>query len=435
MPDDVVADGVELVRDEDEVAVAGVQGQRAAAGGCSRGRAARASPTLAQRRSAPTIGIARRASRARCGSAAGTAPRSGSSGRPRPGVWHLLALPDHADDHGGTHAMQGLMQDVPLTLPHFFERAEQAVPRQGDRHRHGDGPRAHHLRRVGRAHPPARRRARRPRHQRRRPGGHVRAGTRPATSSCTSRRRAPAGCCTRSTSGCSPSSSPTSSTTPRTRSSSSTGRCSALLWPLVDHLRDRAPHRGDGRRQGRGARAPTAARPRSTTTRTCWPPPTRSTFRRRRREPGRVDVLHERHHRATPRASSTPTARRSCTRWARWLPAASACPGDRPHPAGRADVPRQRLGPRPRRAWPSGANLVMPGPDLSAAVARRPHRGGEGHVAAGVPTIWMGVLPELEGRDLVRPAGHPVRRLGRAAGAVGGVPRADRACRSCRPGA
>ena len=67
------------------------------------------------------------------------------------------------------------------------------------------------------AHPPPGRRARRPGHLRRRPRRHVRLEHAPATSSCTSPRRAPAGCCTPSTSGSSPSRSPTSSTTPRTR--------------------------------------------------------------------------------------------------------------------------------------------------------------------------------------------------------------------------
>ena len=47
-------------------------------------------------------------------------------------------------------------------------------------------------------------------------------------------------------------------------------------------------------------------------------------------------------------------------------------------------------------------------------------------MAAGVPTIWMGVLPQLEGRDTVQPAGHPLRRLGRAQGALGGLPPAPR---------
>jgi fatty-acyl-CoA synthase len=48
----------------------------------------------------------------------------------------------------------------------------------------------------------------------------------------------------------------------------------------------------------------------------------------------------------------------------------------------------------------AGASLVFPGPDLSPpAIADLMERG---HVtlAAGVPTIWMGVLPLLDGRDL-----------------------------------
>ena len=47
----------------------------------------------------------------------------------------------------------------------------------------------------------------------------------------------------------------------------------------------------------------------------------------------------------------------------------------------------------------TGATLVMPGADLSApALATLIAEEGV-TVAAGVPTIWMGVLPELEGRD------------------------------------
>ena len=83
--------------------------------------------------------------------------------------------------------MQGLMQDVPLTLPHLFERAEKLFSDKEIVTATATGRRAHDLRRVGRAHPPARRRARRPRHQRRRPGRPRSPGTPPATSSCTSR--------------------------------------------------------------------------------------------------------------------------------------------------------------------------------------------------------------------------------------------------------
>ena len=77
----------------------------------------------------------------------------------------------------------------------------------------------------------------------------------------------------------------------------------------------------------------------------------------------------------------------------------------------------------------------MPGPDLSPPAIADLIVEERVTVAAGVPTIWMGVLPELEGPRHVGAAGHPVRRLGRAQGAVGGLPRADSACRSCRRGA
>src|SRR4029079_14595163 len=47
----------------------------------------------------------------------------------------------------------------------------------------------------------------------------------------------------------------------------------------------------------------------------------------------------------------------------------------------------------------SGATLVMPGPDLSAPAIATLMEQGRITIAAGVPTIWMGVLPELAGRD------------------------------------
>jgi fatty-acyl-CoA synthase len=46
-----------------------------------------------------------------------------------------------------------------------------------------------------------------------------------------------------------------------------------------------------------------------------------------------------------------------------------------------------------------GADLVMPGPDLSPTGLASLIESERVTVAAGVPTIWMGVLPELEGRD------------------------------------
>ncbi len=47
----------------------------------------------------------------------------------------------------------------------------------------------------------------------------------------------------------------------------------------------------------------------------------------------------------------------------------------------------------------TGASLVMPGPDLSAPTLADLLVEHKVTVAAGVPTIWMGVLPELAGRD------------------------------------
>ncbi|HRE02405.1 MAG TPA: AMP-binding protein, partial [Ilumatobacteraceae bacterium] len=47
----------------------------------------------------------------------------------------------------------------------------------------------------------------------------------------------------------------------------------------------------------------------------------------------------------------------------------------------------------------SGASLVMPGPDLSGKAIADLIVNERVTVAAGVPTIWMAVLPELQGRD------------------------------------
>jgi fatty-acyl-CoA synthase len=47
----------------------------------------------------------------------------------------------------------------------------------------------------------------------------------------------------------------------------------------------------------------------------------------------------------------------------------------------------------------TGASLVMPGPDLSPGAVADLIESEQVTVAAGVPTIWMGVLSELDGRD------------------------------------
>ncbi len=47
----------------------------------------------------------------------------------------------------------------------------------------------------------------------------------------------------------------------------------------------------------------------------------------------------------------------------------------------------------------TGASLVMPGPDLSGPAVAKLIVDERVTVAAGVPTIWMAVLPELQGKD------------------------------------
>ena len=102
--------------------------------------------------------------------------------------------------------MQGLMQDVPLSITTLFERAEQNFGHKGVVTATAAGRERVDLRRLGASArdasaAPSTRSASRP------TAGSPRSpGTRPATSSCTSPRRAPGGCCTRSTSACSPSS-------------------------------------------------------------------------------------------------------------------------------------------------------------------------------------------------------------------------------------
>ncbi|MGH2968476.1 MAG: AMP-binding protein, partial [Solirubrobacteraceae bacterium] len=48
----------------------------------------------------------------------------------------------------------------------------------------------------------------------------------------------------------------------------------------------------------------------------------------------------------------------------------------------------------------AGASFVMPGPDLSPGAIAGLMESEKVTLAAGVPTIWMGVLDELEGRDM-----------------------------------
>ncbi|HET6877864.1 MAG TPA: long-chain fatty acid--CoA ligase [Jatrophihabitans sp.] len=54
----------------------------------------------------------------------------------------------------------------------------------------------------------------------------------------------------------------------------------------------------------------------------------------------------------------------------------------------------------PYAAGMAGASLIMPGPDLSPAAVLELLETERVSVTGGVPTIWMGMLPLIEGRDL-----------------------------------
>ena len=75
----------------------------------------------------------------------------------------------------------------------------------------------------------------------------------------------------------------------------------------------------------------------------------------------------------------------------------------------------------------AGANLVMPGPGMTPAALLDLLESERVTITAGVPTIWMGMLPLLDGRDLSVAAPGDLRRLGGAQGAVGGLAQGDRA--------
>ena len=82
----------------------------------------------------------------------------------------------------------------------------------------------------------------------------------------------------------------------------------------------------------------------------------------------------------------------------------------------------------------AGADLVMPGPDLSGPAIADLIVDERVTVAAGVPTIWMQALPELQGPRHLGAAGDPVRRLGGARSRCRRPTASSSASRSCRRG-
>ena len=169
-----------------------------------------------------------------------------------------------------------------------------------------------------------------------------------------------------------------------------------LLWPLIDNLetvkhvvvmddggRRRDPRRRPHPRLRDAAQGRRAGRVRVD----------------RGREPGRRDVLHERHHRPPEGRRLLATAARSCTRWARWSPT--------PPAVSERDTIMPVVPMFHANAWGlcqaavmAGSNLAMPGPKMQPQAIAELMEGEKVTLAAGVPTIWMGVLPELKGRDL-----------------------------------
>ncbi len=102
--------------------------------------------------------------------------------------------------------MQGLMQDVPLTVIQLFERAEQVFAHKVVDDGDADRPPAPRPTGTGRSGPVGSAACSTPSASRPTAGWGRSPGTRRGTSSCTSPRPAPDGCCTRSTSACSPNS-------------------------------------------------------------------------------------------------------------------------------------------------------------------------------------------------------------------------------------
>ena len=238
--------------------------------------------------------------------------------------------------------MQGLMSSYPLTLTHVFDRAERIFPEKDVATVQARRDRSDHLRRMGRAHAPAGRRARRARDLGRRPRRHVRVEHRAPPRAVLRRavqRPRPAHA-----------EHPPVPGRHHLHRQPRRGR-GDLRRPLAAEglvaagrrPRDRQARRGDGRRRRR--RDP----------RRLPDPRLRDAARRgrpgrevldRRREPGRGHVLHERHDRPPEgRRLLAPLDRpalagRDGRRRRRGLRA-------RHRDAGGADVPRQRVGPVP----------------------------------------------------------------------------------------
>ncbi|MCK7493878.1 MAG: hypothetical protein MZW92_23225 [Comamonadaceae bacterium] len=138
-----------------------------------------------------------------------------------------------------------------------------------------------------------------------------------------------------------------------------------------------------------------------------------------RREHRQLAVLHHRAPPATPRACSTATARRCCTPTASALPDALNCSARRRHPAGGADVPRQRLGPALRGLHDRRQAGASPAPALDGKSlyelfeGEQRHRLGrraDGLAGAARPTSTANGLKFSTMQPHRRSAARPARR-------------------------
>ena len=155
--------------------------------------------------------------------------------------------------------------------------------------------------------------------------------------------------------------------------------------------------------------------------------------RGRRREPGRRHVLHERHHGA-------PEGRRLLAPLERAALRSGAMLADTVAVSER-DVVLPVVPMFHANSWGlahagvvAGSAFAFPGPQMTPQAIAQLIEDEKVTLAAGVPTIWMGALDELDGPRHLGAAGDPVRRLGGAEGALGGLPREARAADPARLG-
>ena len=342
---------------------------------------------------------------------------------------------NHPGESAGTPAvtspaMKGLMQDVPLTITHVFDRAERYFPHKTRDHGQRLGQAADALRGVGRADPPPRWGARRPRASR--PTGGWRRSAWNTGRHLELYFAAPC--------------------TGRVLHTLNIRLFPEQLTYIVNHADDevifvdrsllasarsaaahvRAPPspRGDGRRQGRlpdDLERARAARLRGAAG---------------RRPPAEFAVDDEDRAASMCYTSGTTGNPKGVVYSHRstFLHTMAAMTADslgarrdRPRPPGRADVPRQRLGPGPRRRG-RGRRPGHAGPDLSGAGDRRPHRRrARSPSPPACRRSGCGVLPLLEGRDTsslraIPCGGSAVPK------ALSEATASSSACRSCRPG-